>query len=155
MTGMATGAEQTDVRGINHVVLRVSDLEASDGFYRGVLGLRRVGERGRMWFYSSGAHHHDLGLVEMGHRGRESPSQSSLVHLCFDVPDEAALARLHRRCIEAGVPVLGSVDHNVSRSFYARDPDGNVVELTFDLPRRAWVNQTEPFAEDLPYEIPA
>jgi catechol-2,3-dioxygenase len=51
--------------------------------------------------------------------------------------------------------VLGSVDHNISRSFYVRDPDGNVVELTFDLPRGEWANQAEPFAEDLPYEIPA
>ena len=144
-----------DVRGINHVVLRVSDLEASDRFYRGVLGLSRVGERGRMWFYSAGTHHHDLGLVETGRRGNESASQSSLFHLCFDVPGEAALARLHRRCVEAGVTVLGGVDHNISRSFYVRDPDGNVVELTFDLPRGEWANQTEPFAEDLPYEVPA
>ncbi len=143
-----------DLRGINHIVLRVGDLEASDRFYRGVLGLNRVGERGRMWFYSAGAHHHDLGLVEMRRSGREPASQSSLFHLCFDVPDEAALARLHRRCVEAGVPVLGSVDHNIARSFYVRDPDGNVVELTFDLPREQWANQNEPFAEDLPYEIP-
>jgi catechol 2,3-dioxygenase len=155
MTRIEAGGGKTDLRGINHVVLRVSDLEASDRFYGGVLGLSRVGERGRMWFYSAGAHHHDLGLVETGRSGRESPTQSSLFHLCFDVPDEAALARLHRRCVEADVPVLGSVDHNISRSFYVRDPDGNVGELTFDLPRSEWANQAEPFAEDLPYEVPS
>jgi catechol 2,3-dioxygenase len=143
-----------DVRGINHIVLKVRNLEASDKFYREALGLTKVGARGRMWFYTAGAHHHDLGLVEMSRSTVPGVAESSLFHFCLDVADEPALVRLHRRCLEAGVPVLGSVDHNISRSFYLRDPDGNVVELTYDVPRGQWANSTEPFAEDLPYELP-
>jgi catechol 2,3-dioxygenase len=142
-----------DVRGINHIVLKVCNLEASDKFYREALGLTKVGARGRMWFYTAGAHHHDLALVETG-RPAPGVAESSLFHFCLDVADESALVRVYRRCLAAGVPILGSVDHNISRSFYLRDPDGNVVELTYDLPRGQWANSTEPFAEDLPYELP-
>lgn len=142
------------VRGINHIVLKVRNLEASDKFYREALGLTKVGARGRMWFYTAGAHHHDLALVETGRASAPRVAESSLFHFCLDVADEPALVRVYRHCLAAGVPILGSVDHNVSRSFYVRDPDGNVVELTYDVPREQWANPKQPFAEDLPYELP-
>jgi catechol 2,3-dioxygenase len=83
------------VTGINHVVLKVRDLEQSDAFYRGVLGLEKFGERGRMWFYTAGAHHHDLVLLEVGQRGTPPPRGSlGLFHFCFDVPDEQTLASM-------------------------------------------------------------
>jgi catechol 2,3-dioxygenase len=143
------------VRGINHVVLKVRDLEASDAFYSGLLGLRKVGHRGRMWFYSAGAHHHDLALVEVGSGARPpAPASTGLFHLCFDVPDEASLAVLYERCRQAGATILGSVDHNIQRSFYVRDPDGHTIELGVDVPLEQW-KLGDPFAEDSPYEIPA
>lgn len=142
-----------ELRGINHVVLKVRNLEASDRFYREVLGLEKVGDRGAIWFYSAGAHHHDLALLEIGEDAQgPSPASPGLFHFCFDVPGEAALGRLYRRCREARVQILGGVDHNISRSFYVRDPDGNVVELTVDIPREQWADQANPFAEDRPYE---
>jgi catechol 2,3-dioxygenase len=143
-----------DVRGINHIVLKVRNLEASDKFYREALGLTKIGARGRMWFYTAGAHHHDLALFEVRRSSVPGAAESSLFHFCLDVADETALVRVYRRCLEAGVAILGTVDHNISRSFYARDPDGNVVELTYDVPREQWANLTDPFAEDLPYELP-
>ncbi len=143
------------LRGINHVVLKVRRLAESDRFYREVLGLQKVGERPGMWFYHAGAHHHDLALVEVGGRaatpGRDA---TGLFHLCFDVPDEAALAEVHRRCREAGVRVLGAADHNIMRAFYVLDPDGNTIELGVDVPREQWADPTDPFGRDRPYEVP-
>ena len=142
-------------RGINHVVLKVRDLAASDRFYRGVLGLERVGERPGMVFYTAGGHHHDLALVEFGAQA-SSPrhDQTGLFHFCLDVPDETALAELYRRCRQEGVPMLGSVDHTIMRSFYVRDPDGHVVELGFDVPKEEWSHLPNAFLVDQPYEPP-
>lgn len=142
------------IRGINHIVLKVRSLTESDRFYSGALGLKRVGERAGMWFYSAGEHHHDLALIEVGNRALSPDKrQTGLFHFCLDVDSEAALASLHRRCKEAGIAVLGEVDHNIMRSFYVQDPDGNVVELGVDLPREEWFDQLTPFARDRAYSI--
>ncbi len=142
------------VSGINHIVLKVRDLEKSDAFYGGVLGLKKVGERGRMWFYTAGAHHHDFALLELGPRAANAPGGTvGLFHFCFDVADETALAELHNRCREAGVALLGTVDHNVMHSFYLKDPDGNMVEVGVDVPSEEWSNLADPWAEDSPYAL--
>jgi catechol 2,3-dioxygenase len=140
------------LRGINHIVLKVRSLEASDRFYREMLGLTRVGERGRMWFYTAGAHHHDLALLEVG--SNVSPPMghnSGLFHFCLDVANERDLATLYEHCRDAGAEILGGADHNIMRSFYVRDPDGNVVELGVDVPQEEWNHREDPFAFDRPY----
>ncbi len=140
--------------GINHIVLKVRDLEKSDAFYGGVLGLKKVGGRGRMSFYTAGVHHHDFALLEIGLRGAVPPGGSvGLFHFCFDVPDENSLADLYRNCNRAGVAVLGTVDHNVMHSFYLKDPDGNTVEIGVDVPREKWGTLPDPWAEDSPYAL--
>jgi len=143
------------IGGINHIVLKVRSLEESDRFYREVVGLRLVGKRSGMWFYTSGAHHHDLALLQLG---AEAPSavnfQTGMFHFCFDVSDETELARLYARCREAGVRMMGAVDHNVTRSFYVRDPDGNMVEFAVEIPRDRWHTPEDPFGGDRLYRIP-
>ncbi len=142
------------VSGINHIVLKVRDLEKSDAFYGGVLGLKKVGERGRMWFYTAGAHHHDLALLELGPRAANASGGTvGLFHFCFDVPDESTLAKLYNRCKEAGVALLGTVDHNVMHSFYLKDPDGNMVEVGVDVPSEEWSGLPDPWAEDSPHAL--
>lgn len=143
------------LKGINHVVLKVSKLDAADYFYREVLGMQRVGERPRMYFYYAGGHHHDLALLEVGTRVRP-PQQTAtgLAHVCINVSDEQALVELYRRCHAAGISILGAVDHTVSRGFYITDPDGHVVELAVDVPRSEWAHMAAPFAQDKEYALP-
>lgn len=142
------------VSGINHVVLKVRDIEKSDAFYRGILGLQKVGERGRMWFYTTGAHHHDLALLELGPGSAPPPRGSlGLFHFCFDVPNEQTLANLYEKCQRAEADVLGTVDHNIMHSFYLKDPDGNMVEIGVDVPREQWANLPDPWAADSPYAL--
>jgi catechol 2,3-dioxygenase len=143
------------LQGINHVVLKVRNLHASNLFYQEILGMKRVAERPGMWFYHAGGHPHDLALVEVGTKAL-SPQmyETGLFHLCFSVSDEQALAQVYIRCQSAGVPILGTVDHTVMRSFYVLDPDGHVVELGVDVPQEEWAHLPEPFARDLAYSLP-
>lgn len=142
------------LQGINHVVLKVKNLETSDYFYREILGMQRVGERGRMWFYSAGRHHHDLALTEVGDRATmPSVQHTGLFHLCFNVSDEQALAKLYHRVLATGVKVLGTVDHTMMRSFYVLDPDRHVIELGVDIPQAEWAHLADPFAKDAAYTI--
>ncbi len=143
------------LRGINHVVLKVRNLHASDHFYREILGMERVGERDRMWFYRAGRHHHDLALVEIGTSAAPPlPQHTGLFHFCIDVSDELALAQLYKHCQASGVTLLGTADHTIMRSFYVQDPDGNVVELGVDVPQEEWARHAAPFARDKAYVLP-
>ena len=143
------------LRGINHIVLKVRDLHISDRFYQGLLGMRLVGERPGMWFYSAGAHHHDLALVEVGAQAPMPPAQAiGVFHICFDVSDEKALAEIYKRCEETpDIKILGTVDHTMTRSFYMADPDGYIIELGVDVPREEWEHLSDPFEQDRPYLI--
>lgn len=143
------------LQGINHIVLKVRDLEASDRFYQKILGMQRVAERHRMWFYHAGKHHHDLALVEVGDRAIAPQMQATgLFHICFNVSDEQALAQLHDRCKSFGVTILGTVDHTIMRSFYLLDPDRNVIELGVDMPTAEWAHLPAPFSRDVAYSLP-
>lgn len=142
------------IHGINHITLKVRDLLASDRFYREILNLKPVGQRPGMRFYSTGAFHHELALMQAGPEGEApGPHQTGVAHFCFNVVDEAALTALYRKCQEAKIAVSGGVDHGVMRSFYVLDPDGNVVELGVDMPAEAWANLQNPYAIDKPYRI--
>lgn len=142
------------LKGINHVVLKVKDLAASDYFYCEILGMQQVGKRGKMWFYSAGNHHHDLALVEVDDRATAPQGQQTgLFHLCFNVSDESALAELYHRCKSLGVVVLGAVDHTIMRSFYIRDPDFHTIELGVDVPQSEWAHLADPFSRDVEYSI--
>lgn len=127
---------------ISHIALKVRELSASDRFYREILGMKKVGERHRMWFYRAGGgggQYHDVALFELGVAGQLPSSQHiGMFHLCFDVTDETALASLYQRCQDAGVPILGAVERQAMRTFYVQDPDGNTVELAVDTLQEAW-----------------
>ena len=140
--------------GINHITLKVRDLEASDWFYREILDLKRVGQRKGMRFYSTGAHHHDLALLEIGMDATSPPAhQTGLAHFCLNAVNEAALATLYHKCLDANITLSDGVNHMIMRSFYALDPDGHVVELGVDMPAETWMDILNPYAEDVAYQL--
>lgn len=140
--------------GINHITLKVRDLEASDRFYREILELKQVGQRKGMRFYSTGAHHHDLALLQVGRDATSAPPhQTGLAHFCLNVVDEAALGMLYRKCLDAKIMLSDGVSHLVMHAFYAQDPDGHIVELGVDMPLSGWKDTPNPYAKDMPYQF--
>ena len=100
---MATGIR---VQGVGHVVLKVSDVERSLGFYRDALGLVEVarmplGER-TMVFLSTGSNHHDIALLEVGADARRPDgSDIGLFHVALKIGDDLATLRDAKAHLEA------------------------------------------------------
>jgi glyoxylase I family protein len=127
-----------EIRGIDHVVLRVRDVERAIGFYCGVLGCReerRVDALGLVQLRAGSAL---IDLVDvagaLGRLGGEPPGDSArnLDHLALQLCslDEPALrAELAAAGIEAGELGQRYGAEGMGPSLYVRDPDGNVVEL--------------------------
>lgn len=126
------------IRDIDHVVLRVTDLERMLGFYCEVLGCtveRRMDDIGLVQL-RAGRSLVDLVPVdgELGRAGGAAPGSEgrNMDHLCFRIEafDEAALVEhLERHGIDHG-PVssrYGAEGHGPS--MYVEDPEGNTVEL--------------------------
>lgn len=127
------------IRRLNHAVLYVSDARRSAEFYCGVLDFTVVQDAagGRAIFVRapSSENHHDLGLFSIG----DAPSArgTGLYHLAWQVDTIDELAALRDRLIEVGA-LAGESDHGVSKSLYARDPDGIEFEVMWMVPETDW-----------------
>jgi catechol 2,3-dioxygenase len=132
------------VERVGHVVLKVSDLSRSLGFYRDALGLSEVARGdfgdGTMVFLSTGRNHHDIGLVEVGAGARRpAGGDIGLYHVALRIGEGLDTLRAARDHLEAcGVPIQWIADHTVSQSIYVADPDGNNVELYVDADPAVW-----------------
>jgi catechol 2,3-dioxygenase len=119
---------------LGHVALAAADPHRLGRFYMDVLGLRHVRDvhheiGGEMVELTSGPHEdHELVLTE-------KPAGS---HIAFRVDTLEALRGVHAACVAAGVLILLAHDAGHSIAFFARDPEGNVVELYWPTgrPRR-------------------
>jgi catechol 2,3-dioxygenase len=124
---------------IGHVNLRVTDLERSIAFYRDVLGLHVTQRDAESAFLAAGAYHHHVALNVWGTPASAAPpGAAGLHHFALRLPDEAALAKVVVRILQAGHRLRGATDHGVNIAVYLLDPDGNGVELMVDRPEAEW-----------------
>ena len=126
---------------IGHVHLKVSDIQASESFYRDVLGFEVTARYGSdAVFMSAGGYHHHIGLNTWHSKSAPPPPPYStgLFHLAILYPNRKELARAVAAVLEAGVALDGASDHGVSEAVYLHDPDGNGIELYRDREREEW-----------------
>ena len=124
---------------IGHVLLRVLDLERSKKFYSEVLGfhlLEEDPEHGGTFMALEGQSHAiDLFEVkDLEAAERQTPGVRGLGHIAFRVESEDALKEANATLREHGVEVLRSIDHVSQKSVYFHDPDGNTLEIYYELP---------------------
>ena len=121
-------------RKLGHIVLKVRDAQKSKEFYTRALGLQVAyeDEHGAV-FLSFGVQHHDLALFQLATGDTPAASQPGLHHTAWQVGSFAELQDAHRQLGELGIAVGAAIEHNVSRSIYFHDPDGNRVEIYCDM----------------------
>jgi catechol 2,3-dioxygenase len=122
-------------RKLGHIVLKVRDAEKSKEFYTRALGLKVAHEdreHGAV-FLSFGVQHHDLALFQLATGDTPAATQPGLHHTAWQVGSFAELQAAHRELGALGIEVESTIEHNVTRSVYFRDPDGNRVELYCDM----------------------
>jgi catechol 2,3-dioxygenase-like lactoylglutathione lyase family enzyme len=130
-----------EIQGLDHVVLRVADLERALAFYRDALGCaeeRRIDALGLVQL-RAGASLIDLVPVEspLGQAGGAAPPAGddggrNMDHFAVQLArfDEAAIAaRLEAHGFAAGDVARRYGARGDGPSMYIRDPDGNTVEL--------------------------
>jgi glyoxylase I family protein len=121
-----------DVRGVEHVVLRVSDPDVSTTFYCDVFGFhvhRRYDENTVAIRNPRG----DLGITLMRRQGAAPSGASVLDHIAFLVGDHADLEDCARHLESLGLAT--PIEEGVTGwSITVKDPDENDVEFFAPLP---------------------
>jgi catechol 2,3-dioxygenase-like lactoylglutathione lyase family enzyme len=130
-------------RGINHLALVTTDMDATVRFWHGVLGARLVAHLGngsfRHYFFEFGVQqtvaffeYRDLPLERFClPAGVPDRRKAQFDHLSFNLPDEHALLDLRDRLKSAGCEVTDVVDHGFIRSIYFTDPNGIALEASW------------------------
>ena len=129
------------IKGLNHAVLTVADLDRSVGFYRDVFGFEEVARAGRQMAFmraSGSSNHHDLGFLALGPQAvRPARNAVGLFHLAWEVPAIEDLAAARDALAKAGA-LSGESDHGATKSVYGVDPDGHEFEVMWMVPRAQW-----------------
>ena len=123
-------------KGIDHVVLRVTDIERSLAFYGEILGLalERVIEGAQIYQLRCGRNLIDLVVAPLG--SQLAPSeQRGMEHLCLMVHGDFAAIRAHLAA--HAVPIIFGPTElygatGFGTSVYILDPDGHRLELKAD-----------------------
>lgn len=127
-----------EIRGIDHVVLRVRDVERALAFYCGLLGCReerRLDELGLVQLRAGSALVDlvdvagPLGAAGGPPAGDQARNMDHFALQLAHFDEKALVARLAEAGVEAGpaAPRYGAL--GMGPSLYIRDPDGNTVEL--------------------------
>ena len=144
------------IKALGHVVLRVTDCARAEQFYGGVLGLpvcARLDEQGaKMSFFTLG-NHHDFAVMEVSGEGStHSETAVGLDHVAFKIGDDLDDLREAKAKLEAAGIALTPIDHEVTKSLYCADPDGNGVELYVDA-SDIWRREPQRVAQLSPMEL--
>ena len=124
---------------LGHVLLRVADLDQSRAFYSKILGfevMEEDPEHGGLFMALPG-HAHTLDLFpapEADTAPRLAPGGVGVHHVAFQVDSEGALKDAYHTLRDHGVEITRAVDHVSQKSIYFRDPDGNLLEIYYELP---------------------
>ncbi|MCH7609047.1 MAG: VOC family protein [Chloroflexi bacterium] len=130
------------LNGLAHLVIRVRDIDRSIAFYRDVLGLELLSNYKWMAFFNSpgaGERSHELGIMQLG---AEAPGPESgrvgLYHFAWQLATLKELEDFHRHAVAHRTNIVGYGDHGHSFGIYLTDPDGNEIEVFYELPRDQW-----------------
>jgi 2,3-dihydroxybiphenyl 1,2-dioxygenase len=144
--GRPVSGFRTGEQGLGHVVLAVADLEASDRFYREVLGFHpsdtvRDGPMEARFYHVNGRHH-SLAI------GRLPSRQPAFLHLMIEVNSLADVGAALDLCEQRAIPItttLGQHSNDRMVSFYMYTPSGFRLEYGWgglEVEHDLWVPRT-------------
>ena len=126
---------------LGHLVLRVRDLSRSEAFYTEILGLDVTAKIPNVMVFlgASSDSSHELALMSVGSDalGPEE-DRVGLYHFAWRMGSMSEMRQIYRHLEHNEVNILGTGDHGISLGVYFLDPDGNKVEVYYELPRDKW-----------------
>ena len=142
------------IQSLGHVVIKVRNQERAEQFYNGLLGIPIAARLPAfsMTFFTLG-NHHDFAVTAVGDEAMDAPANSpGLFHVAFKIGTNISELRDAKLKLEAAGLEVVAYDHEVSKSIYFNDPDGNSIELYIDT-SDIWKQQPDAVAQATPIEL--
>ena len=126
---------------LGHVNIFVRNVEKSQQWYADVLGLHTYDYMpGRAAFLSADLDQsHEVALIQVGDDAPgQAKGQVGLNHMAWMMHSLDDLKELYQRLKDKQIEIDRVSDHGISVGIYFRDPDGNGLEVSYELPRSEW-----------------
>src|SRR5260370_11710005 len=126
---------------LQHVNVYVRNVERSKKWYEDLLGLHVYEYRpGWAAFLTADKEQsHEVALMQLG---EDAPlplkRQVGLNHMAWRLESLDDLKAFYGKIKAEGPPTGHISDHGISLGIYLRDPDGNGVEVFYEMPRAEW-----------------
>ena len=134
---------------LGHVNIYVRNAQESQKWYEDILGLHTYDLMpSRAAFMSANLEEsHEIALMEVG---EDAPGledgQVGLNHMAWRMSSLDDLKDLYERLENRNI-VTTPRDHGISLGIYFNDPDGNGIEVYYELPRNEWHRQDKLFLQ--------
>ena len=131
-------------RFLGHVNVYVRNAERAQKWYEDLLGLHTYDFVPKVAAFMSADldNSHELALMEVA---EEAPTQLQgqvgLNHMAWSMDSLEDLKELYQRIKDRNIPIDNVSDHGISLGIYFRDPDGNGIEVYYEVPRSEWHRQ--------------
>jgi catechol 2,3-dioxygenase len=142
------------IQSLGHVVIKVRNQQRAEAFYNGLLGLPIAARLAplSMTFFTLG-NHHDFAVTAVGDDAPDAPANApGLFHVAFKIGTRIEELREAKAWLEAAGVQVSAFDHEVTKSLYFADPDGNTVELYIDA-SDVWKQRPETVACAAPMDL--
>jgi catechol 2,3-dioxygenase len=136
---------------LGHVNIYVRNVERSKAWYEDLLGLQVYDYRpGAAAFLSADSEQsHEVALMRVGDDAPlQQRGQVGLNHMAWRLESLDDLKEFYGRIKERGIKPEFVGDHGISLGIYMRDPDGNGVEVYYELPRAEWPSGERVFSRE-------
>lgn len=118
--------KEKQIIGINEVLIRVADPEATLNFFSSFLGLKRDGSCNYIYNEANGFRttieaSNNTNKTRLGHGGID--------HIAYMVDSSEELKQLHQKALDMNLPVEMYVNRDYFESLYVIDPNGLRIEI--------------------------
>ncbi len=126
---------------LGHVNIYVRNVERAHQWYADLLGLHVYDYiPDRAAFLSADLDQsHEVALIQVGEDAPlQQKPQVGLNHMAWMMESLDDLKEVYERIKAKNISIDHVSDHGVSVGIYFRDPDGNGIEVSYELPRSEW-----------------
>ena len=128
-------------RKLGHVNIFVRNAELARDWYEDLLGLHTYGfTPGRAAFMTADlGNSHEIALLEVGEDASGPlPGQVGLNHMAWYMDSLEDLKEIYFRIKEKNIAIERVSDHGHAIGIYIHDPDGNGIEISYEMPSSEW-----------------